>query len=58
MRETIPKVQEKTGPEAGGWTPTQDRWGSHGGRLYETCLCVYMLKVYYRHLPIYKWKQQ
>jgi hypothetical protein len=58
MRETIPKVQEKTGPEAGSWTPTQDRWGSHGGRLYETCLCIYMLEVYYRHLPIYKWKQQ
>jgi len=58
MREVIPKVQEKTGAEAGSWTPSQDRWGSHGGRLYETCLCIYMLEVYYRHLPIYKWKQQ
>lgn len=58
MREVIPKKQEKTGAEAGSWTPSEDRWGSHGGRLYQTCLCIYMLEVYYRHLPIYKWKQQ
>jgi len=57
MREVIPKNQTKTGKEAGSWAPENDRWGSHGGRLYETCLCIYMLEVYYRHLPIYKWRQ-
>ena len=25
-----------------------------GGRLYTTCLCLYMLEIYYRHLPIYQ----
>jgi hypothetical protein len=54
MREAVPKAQTKTGPESGSWSPSNDRWGSHGGRLYVTCLSVYMLEVYYRHLPIYK----
>lgn len=58
MRQVIPKNQTKTGKEAGSWAPENDRWGAHGGRLYETCLCIYMLEVYYRHLPIYKWRQQ
>lgn len=54
MREEVPNAQTKTGKEAGSWSPTNDRWGAHGGRLYVTCLSVYMLEVYYRHLPIYK----
>jgi hypothetical protein len=54
MREAVPKAQTKTGKEAGSWSPGSDRWGSHGGRLYTTCLSIYMLEVYYRHLPIYK----
>ena len=56
MRQEIPKNQTKEGKEAGSWDPTGDRWASYGGRLYETCLCIYMLEVYYRHLPIYKWR--
>ena len=32
-----------------------DQWGQHGGRLYTTCLSIYMLEVYYRHLPIYNY---
>jgi len=57
MREVVPKKQEKTGPESGSWSPDGDRWGqTYAGRLYETCMCVYMLEVYYRHLPIYKWR--
>ncbi len=54
MRNAIPKAQTKTGKEAGSWSPSGDRWGAHGGRLYVTCLSIYMLEVYYRHLPIYK----
>jgi hypothetical protein len=55
MRNAVPKAQTKTGKEAGSWSPSNDRWGNHGGRLYVTCLSIYMLEVYYRHLPIYKY---
>ncbi len=54
MREAVPRAQVKKGPEAGSWNPDpQDPFDPHGGRLYVTCLCIYMLEVYYRHLPIY-----
>lgn len=56
MRELLPERQEKKGPEAGSWHPTgarPDQWGFHGGRLYVTCLSIYILEVYYRHLPVY-----
>jgi hypothetical protein len=58
MRQAVPTAQVKTGNEKGSWSPTGDRWGAHGGRLYVTCLSIYMLEVYYRHLPIYKWRLQ
>ena len=57
MRRDVPRQQIKTGRETGSWDPqrpTLDRWASHGGRLYVTCLSIYMLEVYYRHLPIYE----
>jgi hypothetical protein len=55
MKVELPKHQVKSGKEKGSWDPTNDRWGaSRGGRLFTTCLSVYMLEVYYRHLPIYK----
>lgn len=53
MRQAVPDHQVKKGPESGSWDPTGDKWGSYGGRLYVTCLSIYMLEVYYRHLPIY-----
>ncbi|MDO4629993.1 MAG: hypothetical protein Q4C70_12495, partial [Planctomycetia bacterium] len=54
MRQELPKNQVRTGPEAGSWSPNEDRYASdQGGRLYMTCLSIYMLEVYYRHLPIY-----
>jgi hypothetical protein len=63
MRQELPKRQMKTGREAGSWDPdgeNPDAWGStgrgEGGRLYVTCLSIYMLEVYYRHLPIYRTK--
>lgn len=58
MRQAVPTAQTKTGNEKGSWGPSGDRWNSHGGRLYVTCLSIYMLEVYYRHLPIYKWRLQ
>ncbi len=54
MRQVLPSEQTESGPEAGSWSPMGDRWGPHGGRLYVTCMHLYMLEVYYRHMPIYR----
>jgi len=56
MREVMPRQQVRSGAERGSWDPTRptlDQWAPHAGRLYVTCLSIYMLEVYYRHLPIY-----
>ena len=54
MRQELPSHQIKKGPETGSWDPSSDRFAdAQGGRLYMTCLSIYMLEVYYRHLPIY-----
>ena len=53
MSQKIPAKQVKAGQEKGSWSPSGDPWGQGGGRLYMTCLCTYMLEVYYRHMPIY-----
>ena len=54
MRQMLPENQVKRGPERGSWEPIGDRWGDAGGRLYVTCLSLYTLEVYYRHLPVYR----
>jgi len=54
MRVVLPENQVRDGRERGSWNPRGDRWGQAGGRLFVTCLSVYMLEVYYRHLPIYQ----
>lgn len=54
MRELLPEHQLKRGREKGSWNPNGDRWGAYGGRLYVTCMSIYMLEVYYRHLPLYQ----
>lgn len=54
MRQLLPDHQIKKGTERGSWPPNGDRWGNSGGRLYVTCLSIYTLEVYYRHLPIYR----
>jgi len=54
MRREVPKHQVPRGAEAGSWDPwDQSNYDLAGGRLYVTCLSIYMLEVYYRHLPIY-----
>lgn len=54
MKNLLTTNQVKAGNEAGSWNPDGDEWGPNGGgRLYVTCLSVYMLEVYYRHLPLY-----
>ncbi len=54
MRVKLPEIQVRTGREAGSWAPQSDDWGSSGGRLYTTCMAIYCLEVYYRHMPLYK----
>jgi hypothetical protein len=53
MSEYLPDKQVVDGREQGSWSPDKDAYGDAGGRLYTTCLSIYMLEVYYRHLPIY-----
>ncbi len=54
LKDVIPKNQVKNGVDRGSWDPTGDPYGGTGGRLYVTCLCLFSLEVYYRHLPIYQ----
>lgn len=54
LRDMLVSHQEKTGPEKGSWDPLgdhPDRWSNlgQGGRLYTTCLSLFMLEV---DLPI------
>ncbi|TWT67018.1 hypothetical protein Pla123a_44470 [Posidoniimonas polymericola] len=54
-RQLIPEHQVRSGREKGSWdTNIDQRHGRTGGRLYTTCLSLYILEVYYRHLPIYQ----
>lgn len=59
MRDVMPKRQVAHGPEKGSWNPRgggeeeDDQFAGSGGRLYVTCLSIYMLEVYYRHMPLY-----
>lgn len=54
MRQVLPANQVSGGREQGSWDPVGDRYGNEAGRLYQTCLAIYCLEVYYRHLPIYR----
>jgi hypothetical protein len=56
MRRELPAMQIKDGADAGSWPADGDPHGIGGGRLYATCLSIYCLEVYYRHLPIYDLK--
>ncbi|MCO8123070.1 hypothetical protein NHH03_15085, partial [Stieleria sp. TO1_6] len=53
LKVALPSTQELRGPERGSWSPQRDAWGRHAGRLYQTCLSLYCLEVYYRHMPLY-----
>ncbi len=53
MKVELPASQVKSGREKGSWSPQQDDWGPTAGRLYTTCLSIYCLEVYYRHMPLY-----
>ncbi|MCA9080682.1 MAG: Hsp70 family protein [Planctomycetaceae bacterium] len=54
MRDRLINTQTQEGPAAGSWKPTGGHGSKQGGRLFETCLSIMTLEVYYRHLPLYK----
>ena len=53
MKVALPAEQDLNGRERGSWSPQNDAWGRHAGRLYTTCFSLYCLEVYYRHMPLY-----
>jgi hypothetical protein len=56
MKELLLHYQEKAGAESGSWNPQRpslDGWGRQYGRLYTTCMSLYILEVYYRHLRVF-----
>jgi hypothetical protein len=53
MRVQLPAAQIASGRESGSWPPQRDAYGQNYGRLYTTCLAIYCLEVYYRHMPLY-----
>lgn len=67
MRDMVVEKQVKEGPQKGSWNPLgsgsnqavgADFWclNGAGGRHYVTCMSLYVLEVYYRHMPIYQIK--
>ncbi len=54
LTSVLPDKQLAKGREHGSWDPSLDQWGPHGGRLFMTCFCTWMLEVYYRHLQLYE----
>lgn len=57
MRDFLVGTQDSKGNARGSWhfasRGAPDRWGPHGGRLYDTAMSCMTLEVYYRFLPIY-----
>jgi hypothetical protein len=52
MRDHLVGTQATVGHERGSWH-FSDQHGNVGGRLYTTAMCVMILEVYYRHMPLY-----
>lgn len=54
VRDGLVSRQVLTGDGAGSWNPTGSISGKSGGRLFDTCLAIMTLEVYYRYLPLYE----
>jgi len=52
LRDRLIATQSRRGHEHGSWH-FHDEHGKSGGRLYTTAMCVMILEVYYRHMPLY-----
>lgn len=55
MKVNLPAMQEQSGLNKGSWEVSSDPHDA-GGRLYATCLAIYCLETYYRHLPLNQYK--
>jgi hypothetical protein len=55
MKELVPPLQIKTGPQAGSWNP-QGQYGNEMGRCIVTAMGTLTLEVYYRFLPMYGYR--
>jgi hypothetical protein len=57
LKETLPRLQNKNGSDAGSW----DKGAGHaatGGRVISTTLATLSLEVYYRLLPMYGFRNK
>lgn len=52
LRDRLIATQSRRGHEHGSWY-FNDKHGESGGRLYTTAMCVMILEVYYRYMPLY-----
>jgi hypothetical protein len=52
MKVALPALQIKSGKESGSWPIGSDPHASTGGKLYATCMALFCLESYYRHLPL------
>lgn len=44
LKQTAEELQDKKGSEVGSWEPSDDQFGTTGGRLYVTCLILFCLQ--------------
>jgi hypothetical protein len=52
LRDGLIATQSRRGHEHGSWY-FHDQHAQSGGRLYTTAMCVMILQVYYRYMPLY-----
>ena len=52
MRDYLVKTQSRKGHQSGSWY-FKNKHGDAGGRLYNTCMSIMTLEVYYRFMPLY-----
>jgi hypothetical protein len=52
LRDFLIQTQSTEGHERGSWY-FYDPHGAGGGRHYTTAVCIMMLEVYYRYMPLY-----
>jgi hypothetical protein len=56
MRDWLVSKQAVLGHEKGSWHMDGDHGAAVGGRLYCTSLAALILETYYRHAPIYGYR--
>ena len=55
LRDMLIADQVQSGRLKGSWDP-KPPWGPYGGRIYSTAIATLSLEVYYRFLPLYRFK--